>query len=76
MEAMPPDRAKLIKVLEHWIHHNEEHAKSYGDWAERARKLGEGATAGILDDIAAETVRQNDKFREALNLLSEESAPR
>jgi hypothetical protein len=27
---------KLIKLLEHWIRHNQEHAKTYGDWAEKA----------------------------------------
>jgi hypothetical protein len=75
-QAKPSERAKLIKVLEHWIHHNEEHAKSYGEWAKRARSLGEEAIGSILDGIAAETVRQNEKFQEALKLMNSEAAPR
>ncbi len=70
------DKAKLLKILEHWLHHNEDHAKSYAQWADRARALGEEAVAGILDEVASETIRQNDRFREAVALVRRIEPPR
>jgi len=75
-EGKLSDRTKLIKVLEHWIHHNEDHAKSYVEWAERARGIGEEATGSILEGIAAEAIRQNEKLQEALKLMHGEATPR
>jgi hypothetical protein len=32
--------AKLRILLPHWIEHNEEHAASFREWADKARELG------------------------------------
>lgn len=75
-ESRLSDRGRLIKILEHWLHHNEDHAKSYGEWAERARALGEEATGRILDEAAADAIRLNERFREALALVREAAPSR
>ncbi|MBC8249655.1 MAG: hypothetical protein H8E90_08245 [Anaerolineales bacterium] len=41
----PDDLAKLHILLPHWIEHNAAHAKSFREWAERARAFGLEAVA-------------------------------
>jgi intergrase/recombinase len=65
---------KLMKMVEHWIDHNEEHAKSYRDWANRAMEIGNKEAALILEEVAGNTLQQNERFRKALRLLKESSA--
>jgi len=58
---------KLIKLLEHWLKHNHDHAHTYQEWAERA-KANDLAQVGILIDEIGEMTRSIDeKIREALN---------
>mgnify|MGYP000022356956 CR=1 FL=1 len=37
---MPFDE-KLLKLLNHWIKHNEDHAFNYRNWAEKAKANGQ-----------------------------------
>lgn len=60
---------KLKKLAEHWIVHNEEHARSYRLWAGRAKEMGCDEPAGILEEIASETMAMNDKLRRILEIL-------
>jgi hypothetical protein len=39
-QATHDDLAKLCILLPHWIEHNEGHAESFQEWADRARELG------------------------------------
>ena len=57
-----PEIVKLRKMVEHWISHNEEHARSYRLWASRAREAGCEEPGEILEEIAAEIVGQNERF--------------
>ncbi|MCE5333625.1 MAG: hypothetical protein LLG06_03455 [Desulfobacteraceae bacterium] len=68
------DEAKLRKMVEHWIGHNEEHARSYREWADRARAAGQEGAGSILEEIAAGTIRQNDGFKRILDLLGRSGA--
>ncbi|MDY6970301.1 MAG: hypothetical protein SVR08_16835 [Spirochaetota bacterium] len=34
------EREKLIKLLDHWIEHNVEHADGYSKWAAKAKEFG------------------------------------
>jgi len=43
------DLAKLRILLPHWIEHNEEHAASFREWAERAREMGLEAVAKQME---------------------------
>jgi hypothetical protein len=65
----PEPLQKLIKMVEHWIHHNEDHAQSFKDWAGRARELEKGEVATLLEDVAYQSLQQNEQLRRALSLL-------
>jgi rubrerythrin len=67
---------KLIKMVEHWVHHNEDHSRSYRDWADRARALGHTEVGTMLDEVAETTRLQNEHFRKALDLLKSSVAER
>ena len=60
---------KLIKLLEHWLKHNADHADTYREWAERARTHNLSQVAGLLDQVSAMSVGLDDKFKEALALM-------
>lgn len=60
---------KLIKLFEHWIKHNTEHAKSYRDWAAKAKENGRDDVAKILEEVADITVGLNKKFEEIHDIV-------
>lgn len=60
---------KLARLLAHWIKHNDDHAGSYRDWAEKARGGNQKAVAAVLDDVAEMTEGITTKFKEALSIL-------
>ena len=57
---------QMIKLLEHWIKHNEEHAASFRNWAEKAHKNGLEKINPLLKDAAKMTVLISEKFEDAL----------
>jgi hypothetical protein len=57
---------KLIKLLEHWIRHNQEHAKTYGDWAEKAAADSKGEVSILLNEAVSLSIHLNRKFEKAL----------
>jgi len=63
------ENEKLIKMIEHWIHHNHDHAGSYRDWARRAKDLGYEEVFRILQSVADDTVVQNENMEKALQLM-------
>ncbi|MDR3557712.1 MAG: hypothetical protein P4L55_23390 [Syntrophobacteraceae bacterium] len=65
----PPETSRLRKMVEHWISHNEDHAGSYRQWANRARQAGYGAAGDILEQVASEVVKQNEKFAEIIKII-------
>jgi hypothetical protein len=56
---------KLKHLLEHWIEHNEEHVKTYRDWAGKALAAGKPELSEVLRDIAAETGKMEKLFLKA-----------
>lgn len=71
--GQPTEKDKLLKMVEHWISHNEEHARSYRDWADRARRLGREEAAAILEQIAGETQLQSRNFEKIREILESSS---
>jgi len=63
------EKDKLIKMIDHWIQHNLEHANSYREWARRAEGLGHSEVAQILEEIAGEATLQNERMEKALKRL-------
>ncbi len=56
---------KLVKLLEHWVQHNDHHAQDYRQWANDARENRQGAVADLLDQAADLTDTISKHFREA-----------
>jgi len=59
------DLAKLKHLLHHWREHNDEHAGTYKEWAQKAAGLGNSEVADILATIARETEKLSKLFQEA-----------
>ena len=56
---------KLVKLMDHWIKHNDHHADDYRKWAKAARENGQTAVADLLDSAAGLTDTISERFREA-----------
>ncbi len=63
------DMVKLKHLLEHWIEHNEEHERTYKDWAGKALAAGNPELGDILRRIATETKNMEKLFLEARKAL-------
>lgn len=61
---------KLIIRLEHWAKHNDDHAKTYDDWAQLAKENDLKEASALLDDVAKMTRSITGKFEEALAILT------
>ncbi len=60
---------KMIKLLDHWIKHNDDHAKTYRDWAQKAKDKDMRKAASLLKDAADLTLTINKKFEEASEFI-------
>lgn len=65
-----PFEEKLSKILDHWIRHNNDHADTYKDWAERARNAHMAEVADLLESAADLNFTMNEKFEEAKKQIS------
>jgi hypothetical protein len=70
LSAVPFDE-KLVKIIRHWIKHNEDHASNYRNWAENAKANGKQETAELLEAAAEMSLAVNEKFQAALAGLAE-----
>jgi hypothetical protein len=59
----------MIKLFEHWIKHNADHAQTYTDWAERAKENDLGNMEGLLKEAAEMTLEISKKFEDAIKNL-------
>ena len=63
-EGMPfPQKAS--RLLDHWIHHNDEHAQNYKNWAAEFRKHDMPAVAVLLESAAELTSQINLTLQQA-----------
>ena len=65
-------RAKLSILLPHWIEHNDEHAASFREWAEKARKLGLEAVAEQIEVAVERMAACGQALAAALKEMEEE----
>ena len=75
-ERKPSMQDKLVKMVEFWVHHNEEHAQSYRDWAGRAHKMGLEEVGDILETLAGDAILPNRSLERVLVLLKAQPASR
>ena len=57
---------KMVKLLDHWVKHNNDHAQTYRDWAEKANRNKLLEVESLLNDAAEMTLQINEKFRAAI----------
>ena len=56
-------------MLEHWIRHNEDHAKTYLEWSKKADAAGREELAALLKELADVTLKMGNLFEKAGGLL-------
>ncbi|MBI5014285.1 MAG: hypothetical protein HZB55_02190 [Deltaproteobacteria bacterium] len=61
--------SKLLHLLEHWIEHNDAHAQTYREWAERAATSGLASAAEHLEEAIRAVDRANEALRKAEQAL-------
>ncbi|MEI6262997.1 MAG: hypothetical protein WCR46_24280 [Deltaproteobacteria bacterium] len=61
---------KMVKLLDHWIRHNDDHAGTYRGWAIKARENHLDAAADLLDEAARMTIAISSRFEAALAALT------
>jgi hypothetical protein len=64
-----PFDEKLVKLLAHWIKHNQDHASNYRNWAEKAKENGKNEVAYLLGDAENMSLVMNEKFKRAITVL-------
>ena len=69
-----PMSEKLSKMVQHWLKHNADHAATYRQWAERARKAGMADVAEILESVAEDSQAINGDLERAGQVLAEKYA--
>jgi hypothetical protein len=62
---------KMIKLLEHWVKHNGDHADSYRDWAQKAQAHGLAEAGALLEEVAEMTGNITGKFEQILATLKQ-----
>ena len=61
---------KMIKLLENWINHNAEHAKTYRDWAKKAKENNLTDAGSLLEEAAEMTLLISKKFEKAAEQIT------
>lgn len=56
---------KAVKLLDHWIRHNNDHAATYREWADRLTGQGMAEAAALLAEAADMCAQINDRFSRA-----------
>lgn len=60
---------KMIKLLEHWIKHNDGHAESYRDWGKKAKEKNMDTESMLLEEAADMTMEISKKFEAAIKSI-------
>ena len=68
---MDEDRLRLVKLIEHWIEHNDEHGNRFSEEADKAEKLGLKDVAEELYNASKASGVVSEKLSNALKLLGE-----
>jgi hypothetical protein len=63
---------KLVKRLEHWTTHNQDHADTYRQWSELAAGKGMPAVGALLAEAAEATRAISRKLEEAIRKVPNE----
>ena len=62
---------KIVKLLEHWIKHNDDHAQTYRGWADQVTQNHLEAVGAIIEEAAEMNLEINKKFEQAKALIQD-----
>ena len=68
-KAEMPFEEKLMKLLEHWIKHNDDHAKTYMKWAKEAKHHQFQNIADLIEEAAKMNLEVNKTFEQAIEMV-------
>ena len=68
-QGMLSERKKLGKLLEYWIKHNEDHAKTYLEWSKKVDPESLKDVVSLLEDASKATISINELLRNAMKRL-------
>lgn len=60
------EKERLKKLLVHWLEHNNEHAATYREWAQKMAKEGDEELSRLLMKLGDEVSMLNAIFEEAI----------
>jgi G3E family GTPase len=60
---------KLVKRLEHWITHNDDHARTYREWSDRTAEEGMPSVSRLLTEAAQATTEISRKLENAIRMI-------
>ena len=60
---------KLIKRLEHWIKHNNDHVEGYKEWTALSKEKNMPEVSRLLNQVADMSIEMSRKFEAALELV-------
>ena len=63
------EKEKLGKLFQHWIKHNEDHAKTYLEWSKKANIEGLKDVVSCLEKASELTMSINNLFKETIKKL-------
>ena len=64
---------RVLKRLHHWVHHNDDHAASYRDWAGRIEAMGFAEAAQRLQRAADMTDAISREFEAAAEIVRKQA---
>jgi len=65
------NKEKIVKLLNHWIKHNDDHTENYKKWAQIAKSENMLELSEVLEDIAKKSKDMNVLFEKALELSND-----
>ena len=68
---MNEDRLRLIKLVEHWIEHNDEHGKRFKEEAKIAEEMKLRMVAAEMMSAAEASMKVSEKLSRALKYLKD-----
>lgn len=63
------DTAKLKHLVEHWFQHNDQHARTFDEWADRMKAAGRDDVAVELSHLSRATRQLDDVLKRLERLL-------
>ena len=68
---MNEEKLRLMKLVEHWVEHNDAHGDRFSEEAIKAEKLGLNSVADEMRKASEASGKVSENLLKAINLLKE-----